>query len=255
MKKKGEYSISELARLAGVSLRTLRYYDQVGLLHPSARESNGYRRYRQVDLLRLQQILYYRELGFPLTRIQVLLDDPHFDLLTALAQHQDALQAEQERITTLIQTIQNTIAFMKGNNEMTDNELFTGFSEEKQAEYEKYAEAHWDPKLVQQSSARWKALSKEGKQALMADGSRITLAIAKTIPLGPGSPETQALIADWHAYINRFYDCSLEILLGLGNTYSDHPEFRAVYEKVDPAMPAFFTKAIRIYCKDRGVNN
>ncbi len=73
--------------------------------------------------------------------------------------------------------------------------------------------------------------------------------------LHPAVRKPEVLIAEWHAYINRFYDCSLEILLGLGNTYSDHPEFRAVYEKVDPAMPAFFSEAIRIYCKERGVEN
>lgn len=249
------YSISELAALAGVSLRTLRYYDQLGLLRPSSRQANNYRQYAHADLLRLQQILFYRELGFPLAEIKALMTKKEFDLLAALAQHRARLLAEKDRLHQLLQTVQNTIDYMKGNKNMTDNDLFSGFSEEKQAEYEQYAEQHWDPKLVKQSSTRWKALSKEAKQALMEDGKRITLEIAKTIPLGPSCPQTQALVAEWHAYINRFYDCSLEILLGLGNTYSDHPEFRAVYEKVDPAMPAFFTDAIRFYCKIRGVEN
>ncbi len=136
---------------------------------------------------------------------------------------------------------------------MDDHNLFAGFSDEKQAEYQKYAEEHWDKKLVQQSSQRWSALSNEGQKALMQEGSRITLDIARAVPLGPDSQKAQSLVAEWHNYINKFYDCSLEILLGLGDTYETHPEFHAFYRKVDPSLPEFLSEAIRIYCKDRGV--
>lgn len=125
--------------------------------------------------------------------------------------------------------------------------VFTEFSEEQQAEYQKYAEEHWDSRLIRQSVTRWNALDAEGKKALMADGERITLAIAESIPLGERSPRVQQLIADWHAYINRYYDCSLEIFAQLGVMYRDDPRFFAVYEKIHPALPIFLSRAISIY--------
>lgn len=130
---------------------------------------------------------------------------------------------------------------------MTDT-YFSEFSEEQQAEYQKYAEEHWDSRLVQQSVIRWNALDAEGKKSLLAEGERITLAIANAIPLREDSLEVQALIAEWYAYINRFYDCSLEIFAALGEMYRDDPRFSAFYQKIHPALPIFLSKAIRIYC-------
>lgn len=127
------------------------------------------------------------------------------------------------------------------------NKIFTGFSEEQQAEYQKYAEEHWDSSLVQQSVTRWSALDAEGKKALLADGERITLDIARSIPLREDSPVVQALIGEWFDYINRFYDCTPEIFLALGEMYMNHPDFSAFYQKINPALPIFLNKAIRIY--------
>ena len=129
------------------------------------------------------------------------------------------------------------------------NQYFNEFSEEQQLEYQKYAEEHWDSGLVGQSVTHLNSLDTEGKKALMADGEKITLEIASSIPLGESSPQVQKLIADWHAYINRFYDCSLEIFSELGIMYRDDPRFFAFYEKVHPAMPIFLSKAIQIYSR------
>lgn len=127
-------------------------------------------------------------------------------------------------------------------------QVFNAFSEEQQAEYQKYAEEHWDSTLVQQSVTRWNALDAEGKKALLADGERITLELARSIQLREDSPVVQGLIAEWYAYINRFYDCSSEIFLALGEMYMNHPDFSAFYQKIHPALPIFLCKAIRIYC-------
>ena len=128
------------------------------------------------------------------------------------------------------------------------NQVFNAFSEEQQAEYQKYAEEHWDSTLVQQSVTRWNALDAEGKKALLADGERITLELARSIQLREDSPVVQGLIAEWYAYINRFYDCSPEIFLALGEMYMNHPDFSAFYQKIHPALPIFLCKANRIYC-------
>ena len=129
------------------------------------------------------------------------------------------------------------------------NQYFKEFSEEQQAEYQKFAEEHWDSNLVRQSTTRWNALDAEGKKAMLADGERITLAIAASIPLGEGNPEVQKLIVEWHAYINRFYDCSLEIFSALGKMYSYHPDFSSFYQRVHPALPIFLSRTIDIYCR------
>src|SRR5690242_20642565 len=108
------YSVKELAEMAGVSARTLHYYDEIGLLRPVRNPHNGYRIYDRPALLRLQQILFLRELGIPLEEIQAILDRPSFDILAALEQHWMALTARQERLTALIQTVERTISHLKG---------------------------------------------------------------------------------------------------------------------------------------------
>ena len=130
---------------------------------------------------------------------------------------------------------------------------FVGFSEEKQAEYEKYALEHWDKELVRQSSQRWAKMSRAEKDDLLAEGERITLEIADALPRGFSSPDVQQLAGQWHTYINNFYDCSLEIFLALGIMYNQNPDFMAFYQKIHPSLPEFLSNAIRHYCKERGV--
>lgn len=247
------YTISQLASYAGVSTRMLRYYDQIGLLSPACRQLNTYRTYGETELLRLQQILFFRELSFDLESIKTILQDPGFDLLTGLEQHRQNLELKARQTLELIQTIDNTIENLKGKRKMEENEYFKGLSPEKQAEYQQYAEQHWDPKLVRQSNQRYNALTEVQRKELLADGERITKEIIAAIPSGAGSPQVQELVAQWHAYINRYYDCSLEILLGIGNGYVQHPDFIAFYRQMHPAMPEFLTEAIQIYCAARGV--
>lgn len=247
------YTVKQLAKLAGVSSRTLHYYDQIGLIKPEFTGENGYRYYGKQQVLLLQQILFFRELDFSLDQIKSILDQPQLDLIKVMETHRDSLTGRVQRLKDLINTIDNTLASMKGNNLMKDNEYFKGFSEEKQAEYQKYAEEHWDRKLVDQSNHRWKQMTQTERDSLLAEGERITLEIVKNIPLGTDSREIQELVGKWHAYINRFYDCSMEILLELGINYSTHPDFVAFYRKINPVMPEFLTEAIKIYCADHGV--
>lgn len=247
------YTIHELARLAGVSVRTLHFYDEKGLLHPHSRAENGYRLYTRESLLHLQQILFLKELRFSLEQISSILEQPNFDLLAALETHKHTLEQEAARLQTLILTVRKTIKNIKGEIEMSPQELFQGFSEEKQKEYEQYAAEHYDPALVKESNRRWESMTLSERDAHLAEGKRITLKIVDTIPLGAGSPQTQACISEWYEYMNKFFPCSLEIFLGIGRGYCQHPDFIANYRSIHPAMPEFLTEAIEIYCKARGI--
>ena len=253
MNETDRYTVKQLAQIAGVSVRTLHYYDQFGLLKPRSVGNNRYRYYGETELLRLQQIRFFRELSFSLEEIKSILTNPKFDILRTLEVHKATLELRAERLLDLVHTVDNTIASLKGSKIMEDKEYFNGFSDEKQAEYQKYAEDHWDKKLVQQSAKRWGALSKAGREALLAEGGQITTEIVKAIPLGHDSIEVQGLVGDWHAYINKFYDCSFEILLGLGKAYTEHPDFITFYRKIHPDMPEFLYEAIKTYCSAHGI--
>jgi DNA-binding transcriptional MerR regulator len=250
-----QIGIRQLARSANISVRTLHHYDQIGLLVPHRRAGNNYRLYDQSAIYRLQQILFYKEMGFDLGSIKNILDDPDFDFQKALQQHRLALQAKLEGTKQLIQTIDDTLDQMKGKRKMNDNEYFTGFSDEQQAIYEKEAGERWGTDIVKESNRRWKSLTPSEKEKHLKKGEEITLALRDAIGEKPASAKVQSLINDWRQYINFFYDCTPQILLGLGHVYIEDPRFRAFYEKVDPDLPQFFYEAIKIYCEKHGVKD
>lgn len=121
------YTVKQVAALSGVSVRTLHFYDETGLLKPARNGANGYRLYEEPQLLRLQQILFYRELGFELKKIQEVLDREDFEKVAALESHREVLQQNLTRTRQLIETIENTIAHLKGARKMQVEELFAGF--------------------------------------------------------------------------------------------------------------------------------
>ncbi|NTU81339.1 MAG: MerR family transcriptional regulator [Chloroflexales bacterium] len=135
------YTVKQLATLAGISVRTLHFYDAIGLLRPAQVGVNGYRSYDEAAVLRLQQILFYKELGLSLDAIRAVLDDPGFELLSALESHRQALQHRLRRLQHLIATVDRTIAHLKGEASMEPKDIFAGFSNEVQAEYAQQAEA------------------------------------------------------------------------------------------------------------------
>ncbi len=247
------YSIKQLARVANISVRTLHYYDQIGLLKSHRQIHNNYRWYPVESLLRLQQIRFYKELGFELIRIKDILDQPDFDYPEALAAHREALINKVEQTKQLVQTIDRTLAQLKGDVNMSENEYFVGFSDEQQAAYEKEAAERWDPVVVKESNRRWKSLSKQEQQDLMKNGERITLAIRDLMSEDPGSEKVQFLVDEWKKHIDFFYDCTPEILLALAQNYMNDPRFHDFYARIDPGLPQFFYDATKIYCSRRGV--
>ncbi len=243
------YSVKQLAAVAGVSARTLHYYDEIGLLRPSRNPDNGYRIYQAEALLRLQQILFLRELGLRLDEIKAILDSPSFDLLPALEQHYQALLERRRRVDELIQTVESTIQHLKGNIAMDAKDLFKGFSPEQEQAYAEEAQRRWGEKNVKESQKRWGSYSPEKKQRILAEGGEIYQAIVAAMPQGPASQAAQAGIARWHQNLRYFYEPTKEILLGLGDLYNDDPEFNAFFQRIHPELASFMRQAIQVYCR------
>ncbi len=151
------YSIKQIADLAGVTTRTIRFYDEIGLLTPTQIGENGYRFYNRDSLLRLQQIMFYRELDVPLKHIRIIMNQSDFDLLDALEKHRLSLQNRHNRLERLIHTVNQTIHIIKGESQMNDNELFEGFDE---SEYAEEARQRWgDKPAYVESLKRWASFS------------------------------------------------------------------------------------------------
>src|SRR5262245_17385269 len=158
------YTVKKLAGMSGVSVRTLHFYDEVGLLKPAYVGANGYRFYEEPQLLMLQQILFYRELGFELKQIERIVRRPAFDRISALETHRKLLRKNLGQIQELIRTIDKTLRHLKGIKKMKSHELFAGFSPERQAQHEQYLIDRFGRgarKNIAQSKARVKNWSKE----------------------------------------------------------------------------------------------
>lgn len=242
------YTVGQLAKMAGVSVRTLHHYDQIGLLEPSARTEAGYRLYGQQELLRLQQILFFKELDMPLDEVRQILDDPGFDQVTALEHHRLLLQRRMERLTRLLKTIDRTIRrFTEDDMTLTDEELYEGFTTEQIERYKREAREMYDPALVEESERRVKKMSRAEWKAIGAEGAAVTTGLAALADREPSDAEVQELIARHHAWIENFYPCSAEVYRGLGRGYVEHPEFRAFYEEYGPGLADFVAAAMNHY--------
>jgi MerR family transcriptional regulator, thiopeptide resistance regulator len=245
------YTVKQLASLAGVSVRTLHHYDQIGLFKPESVGANGYRYYGDESALRLQQILFYRELGLSLEEIGEIINQPDFDLLEALEAHRKALQGRAERIGRLIQTVDDTILNLKGKKEMSKKQLFQAFSEEEQEKYAQEAEQMYDPETVRESNRKWKAYSAEKKQAILDEGGQIYQDMVAAIPLGAGSPKAQACVERWRKHMDYFWTPNLEQLNGLAEMYNSDARFKANFEKIDPRLAEFMKEAVGVYVEGK----
>jgi DNA-binding transcriptional MerR regulator len=242
------YTVGQLARMAGVSVRTLHHYHQIGLLAPSARTEAGYRLYGEPELLRLQQLLFFKELDMPLDEVRQILDDPGFDPVVALEGHRQLLQQRMERLARLLKTIDRTIdRLTEEDMTLTDEELYEGFTTEQIERYKRQARKMYDPALVEESERRVKRMRRAQWQAVGAEGEAVTTALAALVDREPGDTEVQALVARHHAWIENFYPCSAEVYCGLAQGYVEHPEFRAFYEKVRPGLAGFLSAAMVHY--------
>ena len=243
------YTVNKLSKLAGVSVRTLHYYDEIGLLKPDAIRSNGYREYGDQAVLKLQQILFYRELDLSLEEIKAMVSRPDFDAVAALEAHRVSLQGRAARLKRLIQTVDDTLLHMKGLKEMSPKQLFTAFSDEEQEKYAKEAEQMYDPTIVKESNRKFKALSTAEKQRIFDEGNQIYADMVAAMPKGAASPDVQAIVERWRKHMDYFWTPNLEQLNGLAEVYNSDPRFKANFDKIDAGLAEFMREAVGEYVK------
>jgi DNA-binding transcriptional MerR regulator len=243
------YTIQQLAALAGVSVRTLHHYDQIGLLHPSRNEKNGYRVYEHRDLLFLQQILFYRELDFSLEEIGKLLHDPRFDLTTALRDQRHMLELKKKRLTRLIATITKTLQ----HTSMTDENLYSPFSTEELEIFQAEAKERWgNTDAYQQSQERYAKMSAADKQRVGEEGVKLLRQIAAHMSEAPAAPEVQALIAQHYHGLRAWYEPNIEMYRGLGAMYAADPRFAKFFDGIQPGLADYMAQAIAVFCDKVG---
>ena len=241
------FTVKQLSKLAGVTPRTLHHYDAIGLLKPSRVGDNGYRYYGEDALLRLQQILFYRELDIPLDDIKRIMAESRFDVLGALQGHKDALNKQVSRLNRLIHTVDNTINHLKGKDIMSEKQYFEGFTEEEQEKYALEAEQMYDPETVRESNRKWKAYSAAKKEAILQEGKAIYTDMIAAMPKGADSPEAQGIVERWRKHMDYFWTPKFDQLLGLANGYNDDPRFKANFDKMHPQLAEFMREAVKMY--------
>ena len=246
-----EYSIQALSHLSGVTTRTLRWYDQIGLLKPSRVAESGYRYYGGAEVDRLQDILYYRALGVELARIKECLDDPSFDRLAALRNHLAALEAERERLEQLIRSVKDTIGAEERNEIMSDEQKFEAFKQRAVAHNEEVygaeTRAKYGDKEVDEANSQVMSLTQEQYQEWTNLGREIQeqLEAAVQARLSPESEEGRELCAlhrRWLTITGNQYDPARH--RGIAELYVIDERFTAYYDKRLPGCARFLRDAV-----------
>ncbi|MFD9602429.1 MerR family transcriptional regulator [Streptomyces sp. NBC_01224] len=249
------WSIADVARMSGVTSRTLRHYDEIGLLPPARIGSNGHRYYEEADLLRLQQILLMRELDLGLREIQAVLDS-QVDQVTVLREHHRRLLRERDRLETLVRTVGRTIAELeegKDNNDMArinrPENLFEGF-EHYSAEAE--VRERW-PKAWEQSRQAIETMTAEDQEQWQREVTAQMIRIAEFMVAGTpvADPAVQVEVDAHYQGVCQFWTPDAAAYKGLGQTYVDDPQIRANYDKIADGLAVYQRDAMVVYADAR----
>ncbi len=251
------YTVTKLAKISGVSVRTLHWYDDVGLLKPAYYGSNGYRYYEEKELLQLQQILFFKELGFSLKQIVNIIGRSDFDQLAALYSHKKVLTREWEKIGLLLKTVDKTIKHIQWKKKMKDKEMFAGFNIiiVKAKEGQSYSAAE---KFVVQSvkhpTKNAKDVEKRGKAYYdninkTAHGLFKELVCCIEKGLDPAADDVQKIIKEHHAFMDQTSDVTKEIYKAMAQLYAEHPEFRKQLDPFHPDLATFMAEGMRLFAE------
>ena len=253
-----EYTVQKLGKLAGISTRTLRYYDEIGILKPARINSAGYRIYGQEEVDRLQQILFYRELGVSLERIKEIVTSPAFDGAAALREHREKLLDKRKQLDLLIANVEKTIALTEGSLTMSDHEKFAGFKQklidENEKEYGEEIRGKYGNETIDQSHAKVKNMTQEEYGKVTSLAKQIEETLAQAFATGDPAGELAQKAADLHRQWISFYwpKYTKEAHAGVAQMYVDDDRFKAFYDKNQPGTAEFLRDAIHIYT---GVKN
>ncbi len=249
-----ELTVKQLAAISGVTVRTLHHYDEIGLLAPASVGANGYRFYGRKEQLRLQQILFHRELGVPLSAIAELLDLEAENQIAVLTQHREKLETERERYRALIDTIDHTILDLKGEGTMQNADLYKGFSPEKQAGYEAWLiERYGEPMRedIEHSRKSFAKMSPAEREAVGKELQVLEEALAGALRNGvdAAADGVGVLIKRHRAWVATMWSrpCSAEAYSGLADLYRSHPDFVARYERIETGFTEYLVSAMKLH--------
>ena len=250
-----EYTVNKLSKLSGVSARTLRYYDEIGLLKPAKIAPSGYRLYGYDELNTLQQILFYRELGFPLEEIKAILYAADYDMELSFRKHLNELTKKRKRLDMLISNVTKSMSALKGDITMTDSEKFEGFKQalidENEKKYGSEIRKKFGDEPVNVSNSKLKGMTKkqyeDGERLRQEYENKLKAAFETGDPNGKLAQSACDLHRQWLCLYNPSY--SKEYHMGLGEMYIADERFKAYYEKIVPGCAEFFRNAINIYCE------
>ncbi|KAF1084120.1 HTH-type transcriptional activator mta [Sporotomaculum syntrophicum] len=252
-----EYTVQGLAKLAGISARTLRYYDEIGLLKPARINASGYRIYGQKEIERLQQILFYRELGVGLEKISNIVGAPDFSQVKALREHREQLLKKRKQLNVLIANVDKTLAWAEGRISMTDKEKFEGFKQQmlddNEKKYGQEIRAKYGDEQVNKSYQKLKNMTEEQFAEVEKLGSSVLAALKSALATGDPAGELAQQTADLHRqWLSYYWDSyTKEAHAGVAQMYVDDERFTAYYDRIQPGAAAFLRDAVFIYT---GVN-
>jgi len=241
-------TVGRLAKLAGVTVRTLHHYDEIGLLSPHGRTTSGYRVYSEGDLERLQQILFYRELGFPLEQIATILDDPDTDSLGHLRRQHALLLKRSGQLAEMIAAVEKAMEAAQVGINLTPEERFEVFGEHDPDRYAVEAEERWgETEAYKQSRRNSASYSKEQWKEIVAaqqgNGARLGAALREGVP---ATSEAAMDLAEEHRQVidRWFYQCGYAMHRKLGEMYLDDARFTEYYDAIEPGLAGYVRAAI-----------
>lgn len=238
--------VKEVADLVGISVRTLHHYDEIGLLTPAKTTEAGYRIYSETNLETLQQILFFKELGFPLKRIKEIIDKPSFDRQAALIMQHKMLLEKKQRLEKMIGTIEKTIQHSKGEIQMSNQEKFEGFDFSHNP-YEQEAREKWGNKAVDKANEKVKKMSGFDQEKF----NEIFRSLATIRNLSPDSKEVQEKINEWYQFLNKMGNYySLEAFKQLGQMYVDDERFTKNIDQFGNGLATFMRDAMAVYAEE-----
>ena len=253
---KKQYTVHELATISGVSVRTLHYYDELGLLYPMCIAENGYRIYGSKEVDKLQQILFYRELKVPLKRIKDIMDAPDYDKTKELEKQLQQLLLQKQQLELLIQNISKTIGTLKGENVMSDIEKFEGFKQkmidDNENEYGKEIREKYGDEIIDASYAKVKGMSQKQWEEAKKLSEQILVTLKKAFEQGDPTSELAQKACDLHRqWLCMFWKegtYSKDAHKALAEGYVADERFTAYYDKIAPGCTKFLRDAIAVYC-------
>ena len=240
--------ISDVAKLTGVTVRTLHYYDEIGLLKPSEVTQAGYRVYNDTDLEVLQQILFFRELDFSLEDIRKIMQNPAYEKESALRKQKELLMQKRSRLDSLISLVDKTL---KGEQDMSFRQFDTTDIEETKKKYAAEAKRRWGGTAAYAEYEKKSGSYSDAQQKMLdGEGAMILSEFGRNRSLAPDSAKAQALVKKWQAYItSHYYTCTKEILSCLGQMYVGDERFTQHIDQYGAGTAAFMAAAIEIYTR------